>query len=264
MYRDLSIAGFDLVRRYECVTSTMDVARQILEELPAPSPDLRAVITANEQSAGRGRQGRSWQSGAGSFMATFIFGLRLPIAALSGYSLGVGVGVAWAIESLGGRIQLKWPNDLVYVSEDQSLKKLGGVLIEVQELNGQHYLLIGLGLNVDRVPDGVKDIATSLHELKIKGVNVDELLEPLCRSLVRSHEAFVVAGGFSALCDEWLQRSCFTKDKTQLGIDLGDSGTINGIYCGVSSNGALLINSGNEQRAIISGHIVSISHTSVI
>ena len=243
MYSDERIAGFDLARRYPSVSSTMDVARQLIEKLPVGRGHFRGVIVADEQTAGRGRQGRSWLSGAGSFMATFILSSRAPLSVLSGYSLCVGLGVAWAFENLGVRIKLKWPNDLVFVATDGRIRKLGGILIEVHEAGLERYILIGLGVNVNPAPDSVKDIAVSLSELDgVVDCKASDLTEPLAHSINKAHDMFIASGGFAGIRREWSSRSCFIEGKSQLSLDLGDGKIISGIYDGVADNGALLLN----------------------
>jgi BirA family transcriptional regulator, biotin operon repressor / biotin---[acetyl-CoA-carboxylase] ligase len=89
------------------------------------------VLFAEQQTGGRGRQGRAWVSPPACNLyvsvARYFAG---DIARLGGLSLVVGVAVAEALLSLGlDRIALKWPNDLVIV-DGAHLRKLGGVLIE--------------------------------------------------------------------------------------------------------------------------------------
>jgi BirA family biotin operon repressor/biotin-[acetyl-CoA-carboxylase] ligase len=259
VYLEEQIPGFHLARRYPSVSSTMDVARQLIEELPAGRGDFRGVIVADEQTAGRGRQGRSWLSGAGAFMATFILSSRAPLAALSGYSLCVGLGVAWALEAIGVKIKLKWPNDLVFAALSGEIRKLGGILIEVHEVGPERYILVGLGINVNPAPEGVRDIAISLSELGVLGCKASELTEPLACSISKAHDIFVASGGFAGIKSDWSSRSCFTENKTELALDLGDGKVISGTYMGVADSGALLLTHDGKVQSVVSGHILSVT-----
>ena len=98
MYREITIPGYDRVRHFDEISSTMDGARQLLKEEGGAS-GWCGLVTASRQSAGRGRQGRSWLSGERAYMGTFIFCTDAPVAALSGYSLAVGVSVAAALST---------------------------------------------------------------------------------------------------------------------------------------------------------------------
>jgi BirA family biotin operon repressor/biotin-[acetyl-CoA-carboxylase] ligase len=118
--------------------------------------DAPTLLVAEQQSAGRGRLGRSWWSEPGSTL-TFSLGLALAPADWSGLSLAVGLAVAEALDgaAAGERIGLKWPNDLWLRGED---RKLAGILIEAQALRGgahggARWTVIGVGINI-RPPQG--------------------------------------------------------------------------------------------------------------
>ena len=94
------------------------------------SDDLRpTLLVAVDQTQGRGRLGRSWQSSAGASL-TFSLALALERADWSGLSLAVGVALASALDPNGTHIGLKWPNDLWLQGTGPVGRKLGGILIE--------------------------------------------------------------------------------------------------------------------------------------
>ncbi|MCE4538819.1 biotin--[acetyl-CoA-carboxylase] ligase [Pelomonas sp. P7] len=105
------------------------------------------LLSAARQTAGRGRLGRAWQSDD----AALTFSVALPLPAeldLSGLSLAVGCTVADVLDPAGGRIRLKWPNDLFLDGA-----KLGGILIETVPLPaGRRGVVIGIGLNLLPLP----------------------------------------------------------------------------------------------------------------
>ncbi len=112
--------------------------------------DGAAVLFAERQTGGRGRQGRHWVSPPSCNLYVSIARyFDVDLARLGGLSIVVGVAVAEALRGLGlDAIGLKWPNDLV-VADGDRLRKLGGVLIESDGLrDGTVRAVIGLGLNV--------------------------------------------------------------------------------------------------------------------
>lgn len=113
------------------------------------------LLVAEQQTAGRGRLGKSWVSPAGSAL-TFTLGLPLNPPTWSGLSLAVGVVLADALDPDGRLgLGLKWPNDLWHWQRPGAPTKLGGVLIETLPSPAPgtgRYALIGVGLNV-RTPD---------------------------------------------------------------------------------------------------------------
>lgn len=108
------------------------------------------VCTAEQQSAGRGRRGRTWVSPfARNLYLSVAWRYHQGAAALEGLSLAVGVAVARALAANGlPAVQLKWPNDVIFRGA-----KLGGVLLEMTgDAAGVCQIVVGVGLNV-AMPD---------------------------------------------------------------------------------------------------------------
>jgi BirA family biotin operon repressor/biotin-[acetyl-CoA-carboxylase] ligase len=109
------------------------------------------IVSADRQTAGRGRLGRAWLTDQAGDDASLTFSIALPMPAeldLSGLSLAVGCAVADALDPGGARIRLKWPNDLFLDGA-----KLGGILIETVPLPDQRRgVVIGIGLNLQPLP----------------------------------------------------------------------------------------------------------------
>jgi BirA family biotin operon repressor/biotin-[acetyl-CoA-carboxylase] ligase len=233
----------------------MDVARELLAAHEI-SDRWCGLVTADNQVAGRGRQGRAWLAAGAAFMGTFIFCTAEPLAAASGYSLAVGLAVAKALEPHGYSFSLKWPNDLVVVS-DQSFRKLGGILVEVEEHKDHRTLLVGLGINIAKPPAELGGSAVSLDDLGDKSADRDSLVRSLAVQLRESHERFFTGGGFAPMRPEWEKRASFVAGRTRLQLEVGDS-IVSGLYAGVSNLGALRLVVGDEERMIHSGHIIEI------
>ena len=131
----------------ESTTSTLDVAHRLAAH-GAPSGTL---IIANEQTAGRGREGRSWQSAPGAGLWLTLIERPQDTSGIGVLSLRVGLVVAEALDRFAAEpIRLKWPNDL-YIDQG----KLAGILVEARWREAAvEWGAIGLGINV-RAPAGV-------------------------------------------------------------------------------------------------------------
>ncbi len=131
----------------DVISSTNDAAAKLARE-GAPSWTL---VSAEQQSAGRGRLDRSWESPAGSGLL-FSVVLRPPLkVALSAYGwlpLMAGVAVTRAVNTVGIGAQLKWPNDVILDGPawdgSSGPRKLAGILAE----RGDGFVIVGVGLNV--------------------------------------------------------------------------------------------------------------------
>ena len=135
-----------------------DSTNQRAKELAAAGAPHGTVVTADEQTAGRGRQGRAWVAPAGSAVLVSVvlreLDERFPLVPLV-----AAVAVAEACESIAPvRCQIKWPND-VWIDR----RKVAGILVEGRPAEG--WAVLGIGLNVAPVelPPELRDIATSLR-----------------------------------------------------------------------------------------------------
>jgi BirA family biotin operon repressor/biotin-[acetyl-CoA-carboxylase] ligase len=142
------------VELLESTTSTLDVAHRLAGQ-GAPSGTL---IIANEQTAGRGREGKAWHSSPGAGLWLTLIERPKDVSGLGVLSLRVGLVAAEALDRFASEpIRLKWPNDL-YVDRG----KLAGILVEARWRESTvEWVAIGLGVNV-RTPENV-DAAAGLE-----------------------------------------------------------------------------------------------------
>ena len=135
-------------------TELLARARQVPAGALAPT-----LLVAEQQTAGRGRQGKAWQSSVGASL-TFSLALPLAMADWSGLSLAVGLALADALDppapGTPPRLGLKWPNDLLLLDDGGRAphigRKLGGILIETVQAGTQRVAVIGIGLNIQPLP----------------------------------------------------------------------------------------------------------------
>ncbi len=179
--------------------STMDSARAAAE---AGEPALLAVW-ADEQTAGRGRQGRGWSSPPGNLYLTLLFRPEGPPARGVEYGFLAGLALAEALsESVDAeRVRLKWPNDVMLDGA-----KMAGILLE-SRARGEtlDWLLIGMGVNLASAPGDTPYRAAALAE-------TGALLPPalLLERLLPRLEAWrsrLAAQGFGAVRQAWMGRA---------------------------------------------------------
>jgi BirA family biotin operon repressor/biotin-[acetyl-CoA-carboxylase] ligase len=146
-------------------------------------------VTSEEQTAGRGRQGRPWSTPAGAALA-YSFILRREVKPPSTLPLQIGVAVCEAVEALGvERAGLKWPND-VWIDG----LKCAGVLVESRPQDGWAVAGIGLNLTIepDRFPPELRGRATSVGRGAGVGEATAALNEAIGRRLETPFEATLV------------------------------------------------------------------------
>lgn len=235
--RDLNGNGsvFDKILIDSVVTSTNDRAGEQL------SMGYRRVLClAESQQAGRGRRGRQWVSLPGfSFCGTIGWTFDVGMAALEGLSLAIGVALAEALSVIGlPQVELKWPNDLVLEG-----KKLGGVLIEMSgDINGPCKALIGIGINVylpERVRQSINQPVADIYSTLGMMPDRHELACAVVREVTNVLNEFSNLG-FRAWRERWQARDALLGRSVMVS---GLSSPVYGIECGVTANGALIIQS---------------------
>jgi len=139
------------------------------------------VCFAEEQTQGRGRQGKTWYSpyGANIYCSlTWIFPAKF--AGISALSIACGLLLIQSLNKLGlyQGLSLKWPNDILFLG-----RKLGGILIENLASPTQNRMVIGIGLNVNLSPEANTDWISVFQALDqvvsrnlVAGIVADEFL----------------------------------------------------------------------------------------
>lgn len=173
------------LRLYDDVPSTSSV----LAEWAASGAPHGATVVAARQSAGRGRQGRSWESPVGNLYVSWLVRPRRPVAEMAPLSLVVGLAVAAVLREATGSDDpgLKWPND-VWIG----LRKVGGVLLE-SRIHPSPSIVVGLGLNLLTPPHGwereLRGRVIALDECAVAWTPAQALLRLLPR-LEADHDRF--------------------------------------------------------------------------
>jgi BirA family biotin operon repressor/biotin-[acetyl-CoA-carboxylase] ligase len=190
------------------------------------------LVTADEQSAGRGRQGRSWSAAPGEalLMSLLVRGVRplLPLAA--------AVAVCEALAPLEAAI--KWPND-VWIER----RKVAGILLEGRPQEG--WAVIGIGLNVRtrEFPPELRDSATSLAL-----TGVDATVADVREQLVRALASWIEADDHAVLA-AWRARDALRGEHIRWA-------TGEGTAAGITDSGALLVDTpAGAQVALDAGEV---------
>ncbi len=162
---------------YQSIPSTMPIAQTL-----AADPAIRSgtLVIAEEQTAGRGRQQRRWETPASqALLVSYIFKAPFPLPPAS-FPMMTGVAILRGIEahlpSLAPHLGLKWPNDLLLGTTMADANKVGGILIESIYQGGEPAaIIVGCGLNVlqDRqalpeTPPGAPDPTSMRHFLQTR------------------------------------------------------------------------------------------------
>jgi BirA family biotin operon repressor/biotin-[acetyl-CoA-carboxylase] ligase len=209
---------------------TTDSTNARARELAERGAPHGALVTAREQTAGRGRQGRTWVGPAGTALLMSLV-LREHDALLP---LRAGLAVA---DVAGGRAKVKWPNDVLV--DD---RKVAGILVEGRPNEGWAVLGIGVNVAVD-----LGDLPAELHDTAgTLGRSPDEL-EPFLAELLAALEARLHEPSEAAVTA--LRARDALRDRT---IRWGDE---TGTAAGIDPDGRLLVTTADSLLALDSGEV---------
>lgn len=247
--------------RLESVASTESTNTDLIAAATANTaewPDFSVLVTA-EQTAGRGRSGREWQAPAGSslFVSVLLRPSAVPATHYSWLPLIAGLAMSNAISGFAGsaRAMVKWPNDVLIAD-----KKVCGVLSELLgDLSG---VVVGAGVNVFQSQEQLPvTTATSLAIESIDVGSLDDLLAAFLTNLKRAYEEFIALAGELGGSDlhAAINAACSSINRDVRVVLPGDQEFF-GRAIEIDGLGRLVVQNGNETRAVSVGDIVHLRH----
>lgn len=219
------------------IDSTMTMARRLADE----GHDRGTLVIAEKQRAGRGRDGRSWESETGGLYFTLLLAPKVPLPLGGRILLGASLALARTLRNrYGVRARLKWPND-VLIGE----KKVAGMLADTRtESDLISRCNLGIGVNVNNRPD-VPD-SCSLADMLGRSVTRKDLLIAFLDELERTMDRYTRED----LISEWKSLSCTIGRRVKIATPRG---SVTGRAVDVDSTGALIVEEGGQRQVLYYG-----------
>ena len=250
---DVRIVGSS-IETFPAIDSTNIYARQAGEKGSAQG----LVVVADQQTAGRGRLGRSWVSPSGvNVYCSVLLRPQIPVQKAPQLTFLSAVSVAETIEKCCGlTAQVKWPNDVLVDG-----LKIAGLLNEMSaETEMIHFVVLGMGINLnisaDQLPERQNYPATSAYLLTGQQVDrcgfVRELLQTLDRYYLE-----LLNDGFAPIRKRWEARCNIMNQRVR--VEQGDI-ILTGTVVGLESDGALILQGDDgDIKKIVSGDVKPLS-----
>lgn len=237
------------------VLPTVDSTNRYL--LEKNSDDLH-ICLAEQQTAGRGRQGKTWASPFGvNLYCSVLWPFTQNITQLAGLSLALGVVVANTLEDYGlSSVGLKWPNDIFCEN-----KKISGILVEViSEHAHLHKVVMGIGLNIalsktfDATTLTIDQPWTDVASHVTFKPSRNELALQLLKNLLHTLPLFEQTG-FASFKEDWLRKDMLLNKSISVKTH---QKTIDGMVRGVDVNGCLIVETEEGLRYFNSADIIKV------
>ncbi|WP_261753284.1 biotin--[acetyl-CoA-carboxylase] ligase [Tenuibacillus multivorans] len=228
----------------EQVKSTQLVAHELARE----DAKHGTVVVAREQTEGRGRMRRYWDSkdGLGLWFSSIIRPMYIEPKRASQLTLVAAVAIADCLSKKGLDIKIKWPND-IFVGG----RKLAGILTEMQaEQDFVQYIILGIGMNVNHeiedLHDSIKEKATSLFLETREKMNLNHLLDQLLEELELKYEMFI-EDGFHLFKEKWESYAY----KIGEWLQVKTNNTWDAKVIGIHEDGALIVTDRQDQEQVL-------------
>ncbi len=216
-----------VITGHETVTSTSDIA---LAAAAAGAPEGTG-FTARQQTKGRGRRARDWQSPLGNFYLSFILRPSRPKSDWPSLSLIASLALRDGILGFrgGDDVRLKWPNDILYRGG-----KCAGLLLEVEG----DAVVIGCGVNLDAKPDEVDGWAPSLlNDGDGAAITAPELLGAFEAAFIKRYNDWT-GNGFAQQKQDWCDASAHLGQRL---VVASSAESIEGVFTGLDDFGGLCL-----------------------
>ncbi len=211
------------------------------------------VVVAQEQTAGRGRQGHLWisQKQSGIWMSAMLVP-DIPVEKTPMITLVAAMAVTSAIKGcLGLNAMIKWPNDIIL-----NKRKVCGILTEMStDAEGNRYVVLGVGINtnVKEFSEEISQVAGSLYVEGGMEVDEQQLLEALGRSFEHYYDEFLKTQDLSYIMEEY--NSHLINAGAQVRV-LEDNKELIYTAVGIDTQGQLIVKDDyNIERTILSGEV---------
>jgi len=259
IYNNLPAAATQLLSRLSVFDTLPSTNDYLLNNTPWHKKKFTACI-ANQQTQGRGRNGKIWASPPNSniYMSLgkiFTVSSDRQIQCLS---LACGVAITRLLHSLGIKAGIKWPNDILFNN-----KKLAGILIETRAKENKIMVIVGLGLNVNMLNIQNLDIdqpwidlntaitlsppSKQAHNLLERNLLTAQLLSALMNCLLQ-YETY----GFEPFKDEWINFDVLKNRSVAL---MTDKHTINATVLGINNDCSLSTETNNGKKTFYAADI---------
>ena len=228
------------------VDSTNEYLKRMVED--GYDSDEVLTVTAQFQTAGKGRRGRQWFSEPGTaLMFSVLLKPRLKMDDCSMITLIMAMAVRQALKDMDIDTNIKWPNDIVLGN-----KKICGILTEA--LLDSKRIIVGVGINTNQesIPPELKESATSILLETDDCVDHDSLLDSILFNFEKLLERLFEAGDLSDLKSEY-EEALVSLNKEVTVLD--PAGEYNGICKGIDNKGQLIVSHEGQDTYVYAGEV---------
>lgn len=233
---------------FDSIDSTNTRAKKLAEE----GAGHGTLVIADEQTGGRGRRGKNWESEQGTAIyMSILLKPEIRPANASMLTLVAALAVTKGIQEETGLLcQIKWPNDIVING-----KKVCGILTEMStQIDYINYIVVGIGINVrnECFPEEIAEMATSLHLECKKERNRAAIIEAVGEAFEHYYEIYLRTEDMRDLVQEYNSRLANMNRQVRV---LDPKEPFEGKAMGITPRGELIVDTWEARKLVSSGEV---------
>lgn len=228
----------------------VDSTNEYLKSLVADgwNSDDITVVSAQYQTAGKGRRGRQWITEPGTALTfSVLLKPKMDMSDCSMLTPVMAMAVRRALSDMDIETSIKWPNDIVIGG-----KKLCGILTEAIVETGHIIIGCGVNTNQENFPEEIAKTSTSVLIETNDCVDHDSLLESIIYHLEKLIDTFMETGDFTNLKDEYEEALVSMGGEVTV---LDPEGEYKGTCLGIDERGQLIVKRGEEEIKVYAGEV---------
>ncbi len=235
--------------RVNVIQQTVSTNQDLLNQIRSNQITQNTLLSAIEQTGGRGRNGRTWLSSAKSSLTFSVaWHFSRPATQITGIPLTAGIAVASALHQYGVKVLLKWPNDIL-----KNGGKLAGILTELPDRSHDHWAVIGIGINLlltDSMEQSIGQPAADMPWLAQMDRN--RLMAVIADNLAAKLK-LLDEKGFATLASVWNNLHAYHQKPVT--IVQGKDILMSGMALGIDADGKLRIKTEKGIETVLSGDV---------
>jgi BirA family biotin operon repressor/biotin-[acetyl-CoA-carboxylase] ligase len=237
-YKNFTIKHFNQIDSTNALASKLAKSHQI---------DHNQIILADQQSGGKGRMGRIWDSPIGNLYFSLVLKTKKSIADNSQLSFVAAVAMGLTLAEFSKdakKINYKWPNDILING-----KKVAGILLE----SDADFIILGIGVNIKSHPEQTTYAACNLDGEGFEIADKINLLEKFLDNFSDLYQKWLDFG-FTPIRNLWLEQAFNLHE--EINVNLPNQ-SLKGIFKNLDEQGNLVLEVNNKIQLIASGEVFS-------
>lgn len=233
------------IHYFSCLPSTNNYAKTLIKKnIPEGT-----IIVSDIQTEGRGRKNRTWNSDSGGLWFSIILYPELPPQHGMIVTMAASIAIAETIKEITDiHPTIKWPNDVLING-----KKICGILTELDaEIDAIHYLIVGIGLNVNNtLTESIKQKATTLQKECNQLVSRVHLLRRILEKFDILYQK-ISQKEYEYMKTNWLNNTDIIGKKLRIHKQ---TQLIEGTAIGITDTGSLILQTDQGEKQILTGDV---------